>query len=233
MMELLLIFVGGVLGSSHCVGMCGGFALSLGAGAPHWLANLGKQITYSCGRIFTYGVAGGIFGYGGWRISRELPSIVQAQAVVSLVAGAFLIMQGLLAAGVVRWPRRGRPANPCLASGFLGPFLATPGWGNAFLAGVLTGFLPCGLVYAYLALATSAREVPAGAMRMAAFGLGTVPLMVLTGTGGSLLSLAARRQVYRAAAWCVVLTGALSVVRGFGFLNYAGFTDEIGCLLCH
>ena len=58
MNELPLILLGGVLGSSHCVGMCGGFALSIGATAPNVMQNLTRQLIYSAGRVFTYGFLG-------------------------------------------------------------------------------------------------------------------------------------------------------------------------------
>lgn len=70
---------------------------------------------------------------------------------------------------------------PCLSGGLLGSLLRTPGWQAAFMAGLLTGFLPCGLVYAYLALATSTNDPLSGLTIMIAFGLGTMPLMILTG----------------------------------------------------
>ena len=119
-----------------------------------------------------------------------------------------------------------------MASGTLASFLRSPGWSSVFLAGMLTGFMPCGLVYAYLALAASAADFVGGLTTMAAFGLGTVPLMVLTGSGASLVSLATRQRLYRLAAWCIVLTGLLSLGRGFSFLNLAGAATGGNCPMC-
>ena len=92
-----------------------------------------------------------------------------------------------------------------------GRILASAGLGNAFFAGVFTGFLPCGLVYAFLALASATQNIFAGWLTMLAFGLGTMPIMVLTGLGGGLLTFRARRRVFQIAGWCVVLAGVLSV----------------------
>jgi sulfite exporter TauE/SafE len=111
-------------------------------------------------------------------------------------------------------------------------FLTAPGLTNAFLAGVLTGFLPCGLVYAYVALAASAGALPAGAATMVLFGAGTAPLMILTGSGASLLSLAARRRVLHAAAWCVVLTGVLTISRGALSWQTRADSSTNACPLC-
>jgi sulfite exporter TauE/SafE len=66
---------------------------------------------------------------------------------------------------------------------------------------------------------------------MAAFGLGTVPALVAAGLGGGLLGLAARRRLHAVAAWCLVLTGLVSVARGAGFLTWPGEMPA-GCLIC-
>jgi sulfite exporter TauE/SafE len=114
----------------------------------------------------------------------------------------------------------------------LGTFLRSGTLRHVFLAGVLTGFLPCGLVYAYVALATSTGDTLHGAVTMAAFGAGTVPAMILTGSGASLLSLAGRRRMLRVAAWCVVVVGAISLARGLGFLDLPGWHSASGCPAC-
>jgi sulfite exporter TauE/SafE len=90
---------------------------------------------------------------------------------------------------------------------------------SVFVGGVINGLLPCGLVYAYLALAAGAGSLLLGAATMLCFGLGTLPLMVLTGCGGTLLTASRRRRLLRAAAWCVLLTGVLTIARGLGFLQ--------------
>ena len=215
MIELPLVFLGGLLGSAHCVGMCGGFAVAIGSGAGSIASNATRQLVYSAGRIFTYAALGGALGYAGWRLGEDLPVLFHAQAALAIVAGVLLVGVGLVSAGVL--PRRIRllPARQstatggavhmpsggpvCLAGGLVGTFLRAPGWGNVFLAGVFTGFLPCGLVYGFLALAISTASFPLGAATMGAFGLGTVPLMVLTGCGASLFCIAVQRRLTRIA----------------------------------
>ena len=219
MIELPLIFVGGVLGSSHCIGMCGPFAVAVGTGANGWRNNLARQSVYSAGRIFTYTVGGALAGYFGMRVTRELPEIVPWQALLAVVAGVLLVLQGISAAGLLRRPVRASAGGPCLASSFFAPLLTAPGMRHAFLAGMLTGMLPCGLVYAFLALAAASGNMLGGMLTMAAFGLGTVPIMVLTGSGAMVLKLAARRQLFRLAALCVVVTGVVTIARGVGFLD--------------
>lgn len=215
MFELPLIFLGGLLGSSHCLGMCGGFALSIGGRAAGMVDNLRRQAAYTAGRVFTYAFLGAVAGYVGFRAAAQSAVLVNVQAVFSVAAGCLLIVVGLRSAGLL--PRRGVAASTagfCPARTLFASFLTAPGLVNVFVAGVLTGFLPCGLVYAYLGLAVSSGSMLSGSAAMALFGLGTAPLMVLTGAGGGLLTLAARQRALWLAAWCVVVTGAITIGRG-------------------
>lgn len=234
MIELPLVFLGGLLGSAHCVGMCGGFAVAIGMGSPSVTTNMRRQATYSLGRVFTYTCFGSIVGYAGLWLSQRAGSFIQIQAWLSLGAGVVLGMQALVALGVVpsfvRHWLRGR-AKVCLAGTFVGEFLASPRWSSVFLAGVLTGFLPCGLVYGYLALAASTAGMIPGLATMAAFGAGTVPLMVLTGAGASVVSRNAQRSLRTVAAWCVLATALISLARGFFFLRGDVSVPCPACLL--
>ncbi len=191
--------------------MCGGFALSLGAG--HALrANLGRQLIYTSGRVCTYGLLGAIAGAVGGRVTQSA-WLTSLPAWLAICAGLLLCLQGLHALGLRVWPRRAwRPG--CLAAGLFAPLLHRPGTAQAFLVGVATGFLPCGLLYGYLTLAASSGSLLTGGLTMVLFALGTAPLMILTGAGGSLLALATRTNLLRAAALCVLLTGGLSIARG-------------------
>lgn len=232
MLELPLVFIGGMLGSAHCVGMCGGFALLLGAGTRDMRANLGRQLLYSAGRISTYAIIGGAVGYGGVRLAGLASPLVNVQAILSLVAGLLLVFQGLHSAGYLRLQRVTGASPGCPFTGSLGSLLRSRGWAAAFLAGVFTGLLPCGLVYAYLALATSAGGLWQGWLTMSCFGLGTVPLMVLAGSGGSLLSIASRRRVLRVAAICVIASGLISIARGATAVHRPSTNVTGSCPLC-
>ena len=191
-------------------------------------------------------------GYAGLRLTQDLPSVVHIQACwpwqrvdCSWSRDSFrrACYPGCNAMG--RLPHRQQPLAQksgelpavlsqavgvaCPAAGMLGPFSRAPG-GNVFLAGMLTGFLPCGLgPDADLALAASASNFVGGLTTMAAFGLGTVPLMVLAGSGASLVSLAMRQRLLKIAAWCVVLTGLVSLGRGMAFWNVSGQNSPPSC----
>ena len=122
MIELPLVFLGGLLGSAHCVGMCGGFALTIGVGSRDFGSNVLRQLTYTLGRILTYAFFGVAAGYGGFWLSRKAGTLVNVQAGLSILAGSLLIFQGLLSLGLL--PRRvvraagggGAPASPARSS---------------------------------------------------------------------------------------------------------------------
>lgn len=228
MIELPFIFLAGLLGSAHCVGMCGGFALAIGAHAPGWTENLLRQGVYTFGRVFTYAWLGMLAGYGGSQlhnVSDLLP------AVLAIVAGLFLIYQGLVTTGVVK-PGVVTGNAPCLAGSMFGSLLRGSRRTHVLLAGIVTGFLPCGLLYGMLATAGSSSNLYFGALLMATFGLGTMPVMVLTGTSGSLLGIAGRKRLFWLAGWCVVVTGLITLGRGL----YAGWSwyaySEAACPFC-
>jgi sulfite exporter TauE/SafE len=212
--EWPLLLFGGLLGSAHCAGMCGGFALTLGTHAPSWRSNLARQLIYGGGRLFTYAALGAIAGYGGRKLVASA-TVVNIQAWLAIAAGLLLLWQGLAATGFLRRTRRIKASSfPCLGPSLLGTLLRTRGAIAPLAAGVVTGLLPCGLVYAFVALAVSSGTMGRGMITMIAFGVGTLPVMTALGLGTSLLGLTARQHLLKAAAWCVVLTGVLSIARG-------------------
>ncbi|MBA4019963.1 MAG: hypothetical protein C0483_22585 [Pirellula sp.] len=255
MIELPLVALSGILGSSHCVGMCGGFVVSIGAAAPAWRDNLRRQSAFGFGRIFTYASLGMAAAYGGNRLVKST-TFVDLQMVLAIATGLLLVVQGALAAGVVAWLRRTMrgaaaeaygvsPANfaalrrtgssaICLQRGLLRSLLQHPGAIGPMLAGVLTGFLPCGLVYTMLALAINSGNPVQGAILMACFGLGTLPMLAALGMGSSLVGPVARQRMLRCAAFCVMAVGAMSIARGITTWNARSQLPEAAgsCPLC-
>lgn len=231
MIEWLTVVAGGLLGSGHCVGMCGAFALAVGSTGRGLAANLHRQVIYGLGRVFTYTVGGVIAGYVGVRLAGELRSLVNAQALLAIVAGLLLVVQGLSSAGVLRRLPGFSGGAPCLGASLFGSLLTATRPHSLFLGGVINGLLPCGLVYAYLALAASAGGLAPAAATMALFGLGTLPVLALVGCGGQVLSGSTRLTMVRAAAWCLVLTGIVALARGALALQF-GEAPEPPCPFC-
>ena len=232
MTPLWMILLGGLLGSSHCVGMCGGFAAIVGLRPGTFASNLRAQLIFSGGRLMSYSTLGAVAGYSGQKIVDSLPKMINVPALLCVIAGIFLLHEGLKATGLI--PRRitGTSASGCLLGPLFSTMLKAPGARNTFVAGLLTGLLPCGLVYAFVSLATSSGNMFQGMATMCAFGLGTVPLMVLTGCGSALLSWTARQRLWQLAAWSVVVTGILTLGRGIAFVQWKSEPAPVTCPFC-
>ena len=233
MIDLPLIFVGGLLGSAHCVGMCGPLALALNAGNPSRSNLLRRQLLFSCGRLFTYSFCGAAAGFGGTWLMNNSSGFVVSQAWLAILAGIALIVMGLVTTGILPTPTtKWLTGLPCGSFAWLKTFLSSDGFTGPLLAGLFTGFIPCGLVYAFLLRAGSTGEIWSGLLTMLVFGAGTVPLMVAVGYGGQLLSIAGRAKLFRVAAWCIVIAGAISIVRGGTQLNAKSVATTAPCPLC-
>jgi sulfite exporter TauE/SafE len=235
MIELPLVFLAGILGSSHCVGMCGGFAVMIGITHGDWRRNLGAQLAYSAGRIVTYCVLGAAAGQLGMRLERIAGTWLNLPALLSILAGLFLIVEGLASAGfdLRKWRIPAAAQTPrCTVIPLMASLLRIPGAQNAFAAGLLTSLIPCGLVYAVLSLAATSGNFATGMLVMGVFGLGTVPLMLVTGVTASLLTLVQRRRLMYVAAWSVVLTGCITVARGAGVIDLHPGRGIVKCPFC-
>ncbi len=226
-----MIFAGGLLGSSHCVGMCGGFAMTVGASAVSWRANLMRQFTYSVGRLSTYGLLGGLVAGLGRHFTRAMPAVEWGQAALALLAGSLLLWEGLKATGIWRGVRS-QAKHPCLIRSGFASLLRSGQLLPIFISGFTTGWLPCGLVYAFLAMAAQSKSIPIGAATMFVFGAGTIPLMIATGLAPGLVGLTARKRMMSFAAWAVVATGLLTITRGVTLAQSIDRGEPAACPFC-
>lgn len=244
MIELPFVFLAGILGTAHCLGMCGPLALRLSADSSGWSQAFARQGLYSLGRIVTYTFLGLLAGFCGQWAARNSATLINVPALFAILAGFVFIYKGLQETGLIaklhsllqRIPTgastAGKPTGATCGLGLLfAPFFRGKGQVGALLAGICTGFLPCGLLYGMLTLAASTQQVMLGGVTMLVFGLGTTPLLMLAGTSGQLLSLNSRRRLFAAAAWCLILTGCVSLVRGAAHLSWGG-RPAAGCPYC-
>jgi len=208
---LLAAFVAGLVGSSHCLGMCGGISAALGMGtagpAAGWASSLGRALVYNGGRIVSYAAAGTLAGGIGFVLGQAVHAPT-AIVVLRVLTGLVLIAIGLQVAfnlrllrpletiGMHAW-RRVAP----LATGLMGRRGIVP----TFLLGTLWGWMPCGLVYGMLVAAAATGEPGTGAALMAVFGLGTAPAMVATGALASRFQRLNRSPAFRRAAGLLVV----------------------------
>ena len=204
----LALFLVGLLGGGHCIGMCGGIvgALSMGGGARFSL-----HLAYNTGRIASYCAAGalaGLLGGGleaaGQLLSGQLP----LRAGLSLVANVMLILLGLYLLGATRtllWVERAGQGAWRRIQPLTRRFLPVRNSAQAFPLGVLWGWLPCGLVYSALVTALTSASSWRGAGLMLAFGLGTLPTLLLAGFLATRLNEFLSRRVVRMVAGSLVL----------------------------
>jgi sulfite exporter TauE/SafE len=210
----LAVFLIGLLGGVHCAGMCGGIvsALSLqmpgeaGRSAPAWSIHL----AYNLGRIASYAIAGTLIGALG-SLGLLLNNWLPVQLGLYIAANLMMVALGLYLTGLTQtlafteragqwlW-RRVQPATK--------RFIPVRGAVQAFPLGMLWGWLPCGLVYSVLTMTLVSGGAARGAATMLAFGLGTMPNLMLAG-----LLLARFRNVVQGRA--VRLASGL-IVLGFG-----------------
>jgi hypothetical protein len=191
----------GLLGTAHCVGMCGPLVLALPAGAAwrgargHAAYHLGRLATYAALGALAAGLGAGLrllaasSATGGSGVS-PLAAVTRLQVVVSLVASLLLLALGLARLGIIREPPLLSVASPGRLP-WLGRLRRRAEGGRAlplFGLGLLLGLLPCGLSYAAFARALPAPGPLEGAALTLAFGLGTVPGLALLGTGAAALA---------------------------------------------
>lgn len=216
-MNWLALLAGGLLGSGHCLGMCGGFVVTIGATQSRLPAAVVRQLMYAAGRIFTYGFLGAIAGLAGAKLTGWNPALASAQRWMSILAGVLMVAIGLDNLGWIprrRSARSGGAACGAFGGSLLKHFIHAPGHTAAFLAGVFTGFLPCGLVYTFLLLALQSGGPAQGWACMTVFGLGTIPALAALGCGTTLLTHAMRLRITRVAAAFVMSLGVFTVWRG-------------------
>ncbi|MEJ2198358.1 MAG: sulfite exporter TauE/SafE family protein [Desulfuromonadales bacterium] len=209
---IYMAFVTGLLGTGHCIGMCGGLvsALSLSDAGQKggWLFHL----LYNAGRIATYTFIGAVVGW----LGSALAYTDQFKVVTrSLLVGSdiFIILVGLGTAGLFSWLNASKldfpgpmrfmtAATPRLRH--LPPALA------ALPLGLLFGFIPCGYLYAVAITAAQSADIITGALMLLAFGIGTAPSLFFFGSAAHWLSGKAR-------TWMLRIAGI--VVAGMGLIN--------------
>lgn len=222
------VFLTGLLGGVHCAGMCGGIVAALSGQAGS--RRLPLHLAYNSGRVASYAAAGALAGAAGG-LGLLLDGVLPVQLALYVLANLMLIALGLYLAGVssvvagterlglALW-RRIQP----LTRGLL-PADTLP---RALGLGVLWGWLPCGLVYAVLATALLTGDPLRGAAVMTAFGLGTIPNLLLAGLAMRHLASATRARPVRLAAGGMVLGFGL-----YGLASAANLGDYIRSgLLC-
>ena len=202
-LSLPTAFILGLLGGTHCLGMCGGIATTVSLSNPNETKGFGLLLGYNGGRILSYTLAGALLGSLSWLVENQT-----LQLALRTFAGIMLICMGLYIAqwwqGLTKIEHAGgmiwKKISP-LAS----KLLPVKNISQALLLGVLWGWLPCGLVYSTLIWASAASDWTLSAQLMAAFGLGTLPTMLLTGVLAQQVKLILQKQLTKYISGSIII----------------------------
>ncbi len=224
---LLIAFLVGLLSALHCIGMCGGIAGALSFSLPErtrgdWQRFALFLLAYNGGRVVSYAAAGAAFGTLGGALMAT-GDHAWLNDGLRWLAAVVVVGIGLYIAGwFPRFSLIERIGEPVWR--FLEPFgrrlLPVTSLTRALLYGAVWGWLPCGLVYTML-ISTPAQGGPVGgALYMAAFGLGTLPVLLVTGLfAGRLYRFAGDRRIQTISGLTVVCLGLFTLI--FQGYNYA------------
>lgn len=247
-LPLFPVFLVGLLGSVHCIGMCGGIvsafsvagrrpfpvpvrggAMALSTGVA--LEDALRVASYNSGRLASYALAGAIAG-GVAQGARTLSFVASLQVGGYWLANLMLVALGLYlmdawrglarieAVGHVLW----RHLQPWIRH-----LLPVDSSGKAFALGALWGWVPCGMVYSVLLTAMLTGSASSGAAVMLAFGVGTLPVLIGLGMAGARLQGWTRKRSVRLFSGIVVLSfGLLGLARAANGLSL-GWIDAL-CL---
>lgn len=211
MVALITAFSVGLLGSFHCIGMCGAIAFSLPLQEQNWYSKLWGGFIYNIGRISTYGILGFILGLLGKGFS-----FAGFQQGLSIFLGVFILIVLLFP----KYIQLQKNKSSFLAQLQLwvrqkmGLLFRTNSIKALYGIGLLNGLLPCGLVYAALAGAIATGQGWMGALYMICFGFGTLPIMVLASQFRGFISMNVRNKMRQIVPFFVGFVAVLFIIRG-------------------
>ena len=227
MSEFIAPFFIGLVGSLHCLGMCGplvvAYSLHIRPEDPVrpmaikaiWSQGFYHHLAFHGGRIITYSLLGGLAAMLSPMASFN-QVIGDLRSGFTLGAGILMILLGMVLLKILPFPLL---SLPFFGSGsFWGrifpPLFRSRSLSSKILLGMAAGFLPCMLSWAMIVKAATASHLLAGFLTMAFFGAGTVPALFFTGLPASLLSIRVRFLGERIAAASVIFMGLILIFKG-------------------
>lgn len=229
-MELIAAFTLGLMGSLHCVGMCGPLMLAADQGGTNWQ----RPFSYQTGRLFTYALLGVLLGTFGLGLRTW-----NAQSILTIVSGVLLIGFAIVKIDPGQLLQR-QPAFARFQVNlrrFMGKAIQQQGLKAQFSLGVCNGLIPCGLVYLAVIGAANTGSPLMGAGFMVAFGLGTLPLLTATLVAGRRLTRSsAAALLTRLTPVLMLAVGILLIWRGGSAhlpADFQNFQDLAFPPMCH
>lgn len=211
---LLSAFIFGLLGSFHCVGMCGPIAFLLPLDRKSKSKKLVQVFIYHLGRLLAYSIIGLLFGLLGKSLY-----LFGMQQQLSIAVGVLMILAILLPQRTFGKYNFSQPIYRLISKvkSSLAKELRKKTADTFLTVGFLNGFLPCGLVYMAIFGALASGGALHGGIYMVFFGLGTIPLMTSAIYIGNFLNGTVRSRIRKAVPYFVVILGLLFILRGMGF----------------
>jgi sulfite exporter TauE/SafE len=201
---LITAAVLGITGSLHCLGMCGPIAIALGRNNNSAFS----LVSYNLGRISTYALLGGIFGFVG-----ELLNFSLFQQYTSIIVGGVMILYVLMQyTKLRRFAAKTPEAWNAFSRKLIGKAIKSKK--GMFVVGLANGLLPCGLVYVALAGSVAAGKWFEGALVMFVFGLATFPAMLAIPSLVQKLLPHQKAALNRAIPYVLVAFACLFILRG-------------------
>lgn len=201
----------GLMGSFHCLGMCGPIAIAIPHKSETKAGVVAESLVYNFGRVLTYSLLGVLIGFVG-----EALSFDKYQETVSIVVGSVLLVSLLI-------PKKHLSAiNGSLVVGkalnrfknLFRSFLASKSRASLFVLGLLNGLLPCGLVYFALVAAFAQSTVFETAVYMAFFGIGTIPMMAAVYIAKDFMPLNFRKRMVKFIPYGIAVVAVMMILRG-------------------
>ncbi len=211
---LVSAFILGVLGSFHCVGMCGPIAFMLPLDHKNQLKKLFQISLYHLGRLLAYSIIGLFFGLVGKSLN-----IFGMQQGLSIGIGIVMILVVLIPTSLLMKYKFSKPIYRIISriKSALGKELKKKTPDTFLTIGFLNGFLPCGLVYIAVFAAVALGSILSSTLYVLLFGLGTIPLMTLVVYASHFFKAKwIRKHVQKAVPVFIIMIGLLFILRGMG-----------------
>ena len=210
-MDLITPLTIGLVGSLHCMGMCGPIVVALPLKKHNLFSKIAGAILYNSGRVITYSLLGIFFGMlgRGLRLAgfQQWTSILLGSAMVVSVLYPAIFKEKISFSGLFS----GFSARLVVS---LRRLFTDRSYFSLFMIGILNGLLPCGLVYVAIAGAISSGNVWTGAFFMMFFGIGTIPLLLIATLASDAIGQRIRQKMQRVVPYFVFMLGLLFILRG-------------------
>lgn len=206
-MELLTGFLVGLMGSFHCIGMCGPIAMALPKSKPLVLSRL----LYNTGRVITYSLLGLLFGLLGSRLQ-----MIGLQQVISISLGVLIVLSVITptAYRIKITKTFGLYKAIGLLKVSFAKMFKQHSIASMLIIGVLNGLLPCGFVYIGITGAIAIGNPVESMLFMTMFGAGTIPVMLGTSIIGGVINLNIRQKLTRLLPAFSIILAAIFILRG-------------------